>query len=189
MTNVPPKPLKATRNWADMPWPKAMRRRMESVPQKRAKVMSAAFFRRFRYSLQKKRGRVGFILFPQGLDGVGRRGRPGRDHPGDDADDEEDQDGGDDDERVEDGDADKLGEPAGRHGFGHLENAGREAETDGPAEEHDHERFAEELPEDRPAAGADRQLDAEPPRPLVHDDPHDRSDADAAREGRERGAD
>src|SRR4030042_1159500 len=95
MISVSPRPLKATRNWADMPWPKAMRRRMESVPQKRAKVMSAAFFRRFRYSLQKKRGRVGFILFPQGLDGVGRRGRPGRDHTGDDADDEEGQGAGD----------------------------------------------------------------------------------------------
>ena len=63
MIRVSPRPLKVTWNWVVMPWPKAMRSRIESVPQNRAKVMSAAFFRRFRYSLQKKRGRVRFMLY------------------------------------------------------------------------------------------------------------------------------
>ena len=131
---------------------------MDSVPQKRAKVMSEAFFRRFRYSLQKNRGRVRFIaphFLRASMGSVEAAVRAGI-IPATTPIAEQDQDRGDDDQRIEDGHADEVGETARRDGLGGLEDAGREAEADEPAEEHDHERLAEELPEDRPAAGARR---------------------------------
>ena len=78
---------------------------MDSVPQNRANVMRADFFRRLRNSFQKKRGSVGFMSLSQGGDRVGRRGGPGRDHPRDDADREQDQYRRDDDQGVQDGHA------------------------------------------------------------------------------------
>src|SRR5512137_1314244 len=189
MISVSPNPLKATRNWVDRPWPKAISRRIDSVPQNRAKVMSEAFFRRFRYSLQKKRGRVAFMLLPQGLDGIGGSRGPRRNDPGDDADGQKDQDRGDDDQRIEDGDADEVGETALRKRFHRLQGPGRESEADQSAQQHDDQRLAEELPEDRPPAGADGQLGPDLAGPLVDHDPHDRSDPDAPDEKSERADD